>query len=93
MGVSLARKYLQSTDKKSSASMEKTMAYAGAAGTLTGFMNVPLAGPIFAMEMTSRGTGISSVAAKSWNAAMAACFAGLVFVRGGLVPDMVSFCG
>lgn len=93
VGVSLARKYLQSNSKKgkgsdSSASIEETLAYAGAAGTLTGFMNVPLAGPIFAMEMTSRRAGVSSHAAKSWSAAMAASMAGMVFVRGGLVPNL-----
>mmetsp|Transcript_36103 Transcript_36103/g.76994 ORF Transcript_36103/g.76994 Transcript_36103/m.76994 type:complete len:587 (-) Transcript_36103:29-1789(-) len=93
IGVSLARKYLRSTskdggDETSSESLEETLAYAGAAGTLTGFMNIPLAGPIFALEMTSRGTGVSKSAAKSWNAAMAACFAGMVFIRGGLVPGL-----
>jgi len=93
VGVSLARKYLRSASKsrqrrKSASSVEETLAYAGAAGTLSGFMNVPLAGPIFALEMTNRGTGISSTAARSWNSAMAACFAGMAFVRGGLVPHM-----
>lgn len=93
VGVSLARKYLQSSsqngrDDESKASVEETLAYAGAAGTLTGFMNVPLAGPIFAMEMTSRRAGISPFAAKSWSAAMAASLAGMVFVRGGLVPNL-----
>jgi len=94
-GVSLARKYLQSSKEQSgdgssdsnAKSVQETLAYAGAAGTLTGFMNIPLAGPIFAMEMTSRGTGMNSFAANSWNAAMAACFAGFVFVRGCLVPN------
>jgi len=100
VGVSLARKYLRSapsigeseSEKQSASSVEETLAYAGAAGTLSGFMNVPLAGPIFALEMTNRGTGISSTAARSWNSAMAACFAGMAFVRGGLVPHMVSVC-
>ena len=43
-------------------------------------MNIPLAGPIFALEMVSRDAGISSLAAKSWTAALAASFAGMVFV-------------
>lgn len=91
MGVSLARKYLQSSSKNDTdkASIEETLAYCGAAGTLTGFMNVPLAGPIFAMEMTSRRAGMTSFAAKSWSAAMTASLAGMVFVRGGLVPNLV----
>lgn len=87
VGVSLARKYL-SSKSKSSKSIEETLAYAGAAGTITGFMNVPLAGPIFAMEMVSRDAGISSFAAKSWSAAMVASLAGMAFVRGGLVPSL-----
>ena len=90
VGVSLARKYLQSTSKSNSdeesASIEETLAYAGAAGTLTGFMNVPLAGPIFAMEMVGRDAGIAPFAAKSWSAAVAASLAGMVMVRGLLVP-------
>ena len=57
-------------------------------GTLTGFMNIPLAGPIFALEMVSRDAGISSLAAKSWTAALAASFAGMAFIRGGLVPNV-----
>mmetsp|Transcript_6760 Transcript_6760/g.12510 ORF Transcript_6760/g.12510 Transcript_6760/m.12510 type:complete len:601 (-) Transcript_6760:229-2031(-) len=89
-GVSLARKYNEymsikskSNAAKSTNSLEETLAYAGAAGTLTGFMNIPLAGPIFALEMTCRDAGISSGAARSWTAAMAASLAGMVFVRGG----------
>ena len=88
-GVALARKFVSTPDKKASASVEETLAYAGAAGTLTGFMNIPLAGPIFAMEMTSRHMGISANAAKkSWGAAIAASLAGFVFVRGGLEPNL-----
>jgi H+/Cl- antiporter ClcA len=82
--------YLRSKDmsSSSSSSVEETLAYAGAAGTLTGFMNVPLAGPIFAMEMTSRRAGISPFAARSWSAAVAASLAGMAFVRGVLTPDL-----
>lgn len=97
LGVSLARKYLQSTSsnntgskekkKSSTSSIEETFAFVGAAGTLTGFMNIPLAGPIFAMEMVGRDAGISPIAAKNWSAALAASFAGMVFIRGGLVPN------
>ena len=91
MGVSMARKYLQSTSKtrgKSNSAVEETLAYAGAAGTLTGFMNIPLAGPVFAMEMVGRDAGFSSSACKSWSAAIAASLAGMVVVRGGVVPNL-----
>ena len=92
VGVSLARKYckwmnIQSSTKLSS-DVEQTLAYAGAAGTLTGFMNIPLAGPIFALEMTSRKAGISPFAAKSWSAAIAASLAGMVVIRGYFTSTM-----
>lgn len=88
-GVSLARKYLQVSDRPPSPSVEETCAYAGAAGTITGFMNVPLAGPIFAMEMTSRRAGVGSRAAASWSAAVAASLAGMAVVRGLLAPGSI----
>ncbi|KAL7542472.1 hypothetical protein ACHAXR_011818 [Thalassiosira sp. AJA248-18] len=92
VGVSIARKYIQYASKngsvKKSSAIKEKLAFAGAAGTLTGFMNVPLAGPIFALEMVGRDAGISSLAAKSWTAALAASFTGMVFVRGGLVPNL-----
>ncbi|KAL7544815.1 hypothetical protein ACHAWF_008180 [Thalassiosira exigua] len=93
-GVSVARRYLRSTSKgegnksNRSSSIEETLAYAGAAGTLTGTMKIPLAGPIFALECVGRGAGVSSRAARSWSAAMAASLAGLALIRGGLMPDV-----
>jgi H+/Cl- antiporter ClcA len=88
-GVSLARKYAKSNNESTGNinKLEETLAYAGAAGTLTGFMNIPIAGPIFAMEMTSRSAGLSSSAAKNWSVGMAASLAGITFVRGLLVPN------
>ena len=74
VGVALARTYLQSTKNmkfssstspsSSSSAVMETLAYAGAAGSLTGFMNIPIDGPIFALEMMSRRAWISSFAAK-----------------------------
>lgn len=92
VGVSLARKYckwidIQSSTKLSS-DIEQTLAYAGAAGTLTGFMNIPIAGPIFALEMTSRKAGILPFAAKSWSVAVFASLAGMVVIRGYFTSAM-----
>jgi H+/Cl- antiporter ClcA len=97
IGASMGRKYLRYMDRPnsssssssspSSPSIEETLAYAGAAGTLTGFMNVPLAGPIFALEMTNRRAGISPNAARSWSAAVASSLAGMALVRGMLTPN------
>jgi H+/Cl- antiporter ClcA len=92
VGVSLARKYcklmnIQSSTKLSS-NVEQTLAYSGAAGTLTGFMNIPLAGPIFALEMTTRKAGISPFAAKSWSSAIAASLASMIVIRGYVTSTM-----
>ena len=90
VGVSLARKYLKyegiESSSSSAAAVEETLAYAGAAGALTGFMNVPLAGAVFAAEMTSRRAGVSPSAARSLGAAAASSIAGIAFVRGAASP-------
>jgi H+/Cl- antiporter ClcA len=94
-GASLARKYhkLQTSSESKStipskSTLEKTLAYAGAAGSLTGFMKIPLAGPIFALEMTSRHCGITDSAVKSWTTSIIASFVGLSFVRGVMMPSV-----
>ena len=92
-GASIARKYhhsLRTNNTKSIPSkskLEKTLAYAGAAGSLTGFMNIPLAGPIFALEMTSRHCGVAASAVKSWTTAVLASLVGISFIRGMVVPN------
>lgn len=93
-GASLARRYYKSQASNESTSkmpskptLEKILAYAGAAGSLTGFMNVPLAGPIFALEMTSRHCGVATSALKSWTAAIVSSLVGISFVRGVLMTS------
>ena len=93
VGVSLARKYIEQitrdgadVSKPEAASIQESLAYCGAAGTITGFMNVPLAGPVFALEMTSRTSGMSHAAAKNWKTAIAASLAGMTFVKALLEP-------
>ncbi|KAL7442620.1 hypothetical protein ACHAXM_011946 [Skeletonema potamos] len=92
VGVNLGRRYIkkkkESGDSRVNASkLEETMAYVGAAGALTGAMNFPLAGPIFALECTSRRAGLAGTAGKNWGAVMMASFAGMAVVRGLLVPN------
>jgi len=93
VGVNLGRRYIkykkESGDDSgiNSSKLEEAMAYAGAAGALTGAMNFPLAGPIFALECTSRRAGLAGAAGKNWGAAMMASFAGMAVVRGLLVPN------
>jgi len=94
VGVNLGRRYIASKKKGNGGSdsgideskLEETLAYAGAAGALTGAMNFPLAGPIFALEFTSRHGGLTRAAGKSWSAVMMATLAGMAVVRGLLGP-------
>ena len=93
VGVSLARKYIEritrdgaNVSKTKAASIQESLAYCGAAGTITGFMNVPLVGPVFALEMTSKSSGISQAAAKNWKAAIAASLVGMTFIKALLQP-------
>ncbi|KAL3780984.1 hypothetical protein HJC23_003865 [Cyclotella cryptica] len=100
IGASLARKFWnrrQCDNPNSStttpsipskSSLEKTLAYAGAAGSLTGFMNIPIAGPIFALEMTSRKAGFARSAVDSFSTAILASLAGIAFVRGIMLPHV-----
>ena len=48
VGTSLARKWFGKDDVKAL----ETLAYAGSAGALTSFMGIPIAGSIFALELT-----------------------------------------
>ena len=89
VGVNLGRKFIKSkkesginTDK-----LEETFAYAGAAGSITGALGFPLAGPIFALECTSRGVGLAGSAGKNWGTAILASFAGMAAIRGLLCPS------
>jgi len=92
VGVNLGRRYIKSKEKSGDSSgidvskLEETLAYAGAAGALTGALNFPLAGPIFALEFTSRRAGLAGAAGKNWNAVMMASLAGMAVIRGLLVP-------
>ena len=50
-------------------------------------MNIPLAGPIFALEMTSRQCGVATSAVQSWTTAIMASLVGISFVRGAMMPS------
>ena len=83
VGASLARKWFGSDDIKTA----ETLAYAGAAGALTSFMGIPIAGSIFALELTRSSAGLSSGAKDALSPAVAASVAGLVLLRAFLIPD------
>ena len=50
-------------------------------------MNIPIAGPIFALEMTSRHIDVATSAVKSWKTSIIASLVGISFLRGLLMPS------
>jgi len=83
-GASLARRIYK--DKCSDSKMA-TLAYSGAAGALTAFMGIPIAGSVFALELTRSSAGLSGVAKEAFSPAIAASLAGLVVLRALLLPN------
>lgn len=83
VGASMARKWFGKDDVKAS----ETLAYAGSAGALTSFMGIPIAGSIFALELTRSSAGLSSGAKDALSPAVAASVAGLVLLRAVLIPN------
>ena len=61
------------------------LSYAGAAGTLTASMGIPIAGSIFALEMTRSSTNMVS-SSKALPSSIAASIAALFLLRGVLTP-------
>ena len=70
-------------------SRDTIMIYAGAAGALTAFMGIPLAGPIFALELTRASAGMASVATDALVPAVVASVAALAFIRGIANPKSI----
>lgn len=85
LGSSLA-KWLYGNDGESAKSRQETLAYAGAAGALTAFMGIPIAGSIFALELTRSNAGISQAGDKALSPSILASVAALAVLRGFLVP-------
>lgn len=77
IGASLARRWFDKTKAT-------TLAYAGAAGALTAFMGIPIAGSIFALELTRSSASLSS--AEDVSPAVAASVAGILVLRAILMP-------
>jgi H+/Cl- antiporter ClcA len=86
VGASLA-KYWYGKDGALSKSRQETLAYAGAAGALTAFMGIPIAGSIFALELTRSNAGISQAGDKALSPSILASVAALAVIRGLLVPS------
>ncbi|KAL7541827.1 hypothetical protein ACHAXR_011260 [Thalassiosira sp. AJA248-18] len=91
VGLAMARRWYRQDDSKSYTDdagkrTAEILTYAGSAGALTSFMGIPLAGPIFALELTRASSGMSSVAKDALGPAVAASASALLLIRGVLAP-------
>ena len=82
IGSSIARYLYGST----ASGIQETLAYAGAAGALTAFMGIPIAGSIFALELTRANAGMTKSAGKTLAPATMASIAALILIRGVFLP-------
>ena len=84
IGLSMGRKWHNSDGGSDDTTSKKKeiLVYAGAAGALTAFMGIPLAGPIFALELTRASANLSRSAGDSLGPAVAASAAALFLIRG-----------
>ncbi len=79
-------KYLETGDETVSAQNEEVLAYAGAAGALTAFMGIPLAGSIFALEVTRSDAGIAST--KALSPSVLSSVSAIILMRAVLLPSV-----
>eukprot|EP00580_Thalassiosira_gravida_P010380 CAMPEP_0201643658 /NCGR_PEP_ID=MMETSP0493-20130528/28658_1 /ASSEMBLY_ACC=CAM_ASM_000838 /TAXON_ID=420259 /ORGANISM="Thalassiosira gravida, Strain GMp14c1" /LENGTH=407 /DNA_ID=CAMNT_0048118137 /DNA_START=44 /DNA_END=1267 /DNA_ORIENTATION=- len=65
---------------------QEILSYAGAAGALTAFMGIPIAGSIFAIEMTRSNVGMNKASETSLSPSVISSIAAIVMIRGILTP-------
>lgn len=87
IGAEMARRWdntdgCDGSDDDNAARKKEILTYAGAAGSLTAFMGIPLAGPIFALELTRASSGMSPAANDALGPAVVASAAALLLIRG-----------
>ena len=85
-GASLARIIFGKEDEETAHRHQETLAYAGAAGAITASLGVPVAGSIFALEMTRACAGMSK-AERVLSPAIIASVAAMMLVRAVYIPD------
>eukprot|EP00966_Prymnesium_polylepis_P002667 61287-Prymnesium_polylepis.2 len=66
--------------------MARTLTYAGAAGALTTFIGMPLAGAIFVLEVTRASSGLNAEAYEALTPAVVASCASLIVAKGLVAP-------
>ena len=87
IGAAMAQRWVNTdgydgSDDDNTARKKEILTYAGAAGSLTAFMGIPLAGPIFALELTRASSGMSPAANDALGPAVVASAAALLLIRG-----------
>lgn len=88
IGASLARLWYGKEDNDlRSKEHQETLAYAGAAGALTASMGIPIAGSIFALEMTRSNASLCKAGDRALSPAITASVAALVLLRAFLLPS------
>jgi H+/Cl- antiporter ClcA len=88
VGASLARRWYGNDNNAAEAiRRQETLAYAGAAGALTAFMGIPIAGSIFALELTRSNAAMNRAGERALSPAVIASVAALVVIRAFLVPS------
>jgi len=82
VGAAYARRVYGASDH----GMARTLAYAGAAGALTTFIGMPLAGAIFVLEITRASSGMHAEAYESLTPAVIASCTSMLMARAVLSP-------
>ena len=83
IGSSLSRRWFGNSNTRH----QEILSYAGAAGALTAFMGIPIAGSIFAIEMTRANAGLSKAGGKALQPAVLSSLAAIVLMRGIFIPS------
>jgi H+/Cl- antiporter ClcA len=92
IGAAVARYLYQSTANESRhrrREKEEILAYAGASGALTGAMGIPIAGTIFALEMTQSDSGMSAATHKALSPAVAASLVAICVLKLLVTPSSI----
>ena len=87
IGAAMARRWdntdgIDDSGDDNTTCKKEIFTFAGAAGSLTAFMGIPLAGPIFALELTRASSGMSPAAKDALGPAVVASAAALLLIRG-----------
>jgi len=92
IGASMGRYFSQKNnncDETTSNNYQEILAYAGAAGALTAFMGIPLAGSIFALEMTRSNAALNKAGDQALSPTVIASLSALLLLCYGLNPGKV----